>query len=91
MLIGKVELHKKKDIVQGYIAMIAVNSKLRGKGIGSKLVKRFEKDAIEADKIEALVLDTECVNRAALNLYTCRLNSFGFLQGKEIQKLLSER
>ena len=89
-MIGKVEKHKKKDFNQGYIAMIAVDNKLRGQGIVSKLVRKFEEDAIAADKIEALCLDTECVNRAALNLYNCKLTSSRLLQSETIQKLLSE-
>ena len=55
--------------------MLAVSPKLRGQGIASAMVKRFEVDAIEKDKIQALVLDTECVNIAALRLYNCKINS----------------
>ena len=71
--------------------MIAVDDKLRGKGIGSWLVQRFEDDTRANDDIQALVLDTECVNKAALRLYQCKINSLRILPHKEVQELLPKR
>ena len=67
--------------MKGYIAMIAVDGKLRGKGIGSQLVQRFENDVKADHDVSMLVLDTECVNKAALSLYICEFSSYGVLQG----------
>ena len=70
--------------MQGYIAMLAVDNKYRGQGLASLLVKQFEADARANSEIMALVLDTECVNTAALGLYNCEITSIGVLSCKEI-------
>ena len=75
VLIGKLEKHKKRDTDVGYIAMLTVDSSQRGKGLASKLVNRFEQDCRKSDRLECMMLDTECVNKAALGLYMCKITS----------------
>jgi len=66
---------------RGYIAMLAVDHEYRKRGIGSALVAR----AIEAMKslgADEVVLETECVNKAALRLY----ENLGFIREKRLHR-----
>ena len=67
--------------MRGYIAMLAVDATYRKRGIGRALVAR----AIEAMRdcgANEVVLETECVNKAALGLY----ESLGFIREKRLHK-----
>ena len=75
-IIGKVQRHKKGSL-RGYIGMLAVDCKWRGKGIGTRLVLNLlqEMKRTQADEI---VLETEISNVNALKLY----EGLGFFKDK---------
>lgn len=54
--------------MQGYMAMLAVDSRFRNRGIGSKLSKMGIRRMVEAGCTE-IVLETEASNSGALSLY----------------------
>lgn len=66
---------------RGYIGMLAVDEEYRKRGIGVKLAEK----SIEAMKeigCKEVVLETEAVNKAALNLYA----KLGFIRDKKLEK-----
>ncbi|GJD10445.1 N-alpha-acetyltransferase 30 [Galdieria sulphuraria] len=71
----------KRNILRGYIAMLAVRQDFRRQGIGMELVKRV----IERMKIsdcQEVVLETETTNKAALCLY----RKLGFIRDKLLER-----
>eukprot|EP00802_Teleaulax_amphioxeia_P019102 Tamp_19323.p1 GENE.Tamp_19323~~Tamp_19323.p1 ORF type:complete len:296 (+),score=66.67 Tamp_19323:326-1213(+) len=77
VVIGKLEHHR--DYFRGYIAMLAVDEVLRGRGIGSCLVSKAIR-SMRAEGCEEVVLETECSNTGALNLY----EKLGFFRDKRL-------
>ena len=67
--------------MRGYIAMLAVDSSYRKRGIGRALVARAI-EAMRESGAREVVLETECVNRAALGLY----EGLGFIREKRLHK-----
>jgi len=77
VIVCKLERHR--DYLRGYIAMLAVDKNLRGKGIGSCLVSKAIRSMRE-EACEEVVLETECSNTGALRLY----ESLGFFRDKRL-------
>merc|ERR1712137_674720 len=76
------KLDKRRDSVsRGYIAMLAVDTTYRKKGIGSELVVRAIKE-MENEGGEEVVLETEITNKGALVLY----ENLGFLRDKRLRR-----
>ena len=65
----------------GYIAMLAVDSSMRGKGIGSQLVIRAVNEMQRMGCVE-VILETEMANKAALSLY----QNLGFVRETRLEK-----
>jgi peptide alpha-N-acetyltransferase len=80
VVIGKMRNHVShygERINRGYIAMLAVDKRQRGKGLGSLLVEKLieRMQDIGADEV---ILETEVTNKTALRLY----ERFGFIRDK---------
>lgn len=84
MLVGaivcKLEPHRSGPR-RGYIAMLAVRTPYRGRGIGSVLV-RLAVDAMAARAADEVVLETETDNGAAIALY----ERLGFRRSKRLHR-----
>merc|ERR1712151_639649 len=74
-------LHRCRNTHRGYIAMLAVDKELRGRGLGSKLV-RLCLDRMRELGADECVLETEVTNKGALALY----RSMGFVKEKRLHK-----
>jgi len=79
VIIGKIETHKQRE--RGYIAMLTVLKRFRGNGIALTLVQKLCKKTEEMGGDE-MILETECVNIAALKLY----EKAGFMRDKKLMK-----
>ncbi|XP_051502812.1 N-alpha-acetyltransferase 30-like [Myxocyprinus asiaticus] len=77
-IVCKLDMHKKM-FRRGYIAMLAVDSKFRRKGIGTNLVKKAIFAMVEGD-CDEVVLETEITNKSALKLY----ENLGFVRDKRL-------
>lgn len=71
----------KRDINTGYIAMLAVKSDCRNKGLGSMLVSSAISSMI-LHGCQQVTLETEVSNHAALKLYS----RLGFIRDKRLEK-----
>lgn len=81
VLICKVGTHR--DVrMRGYIGMLVIEPKYRGRGIAKKLVKLGVEKMIEWDHVDEIMLETETSNDAALLLYEL----FGFLRTKRMYR-----
>ena len=72
---------KRGEWYNGYIAMLAVDSSVRGKGIGSQLVIRAVNEMERMGCVE-VILETEMANKAALSLY----QNLGFVRETRLEK-----
>lgn len=83
ILIAKLETHSSHSppTLRGYIAMLAVSSSFRGRGIATKLVK-LAIDAMAARGADEIVLETEEGNVAAMRLY----ERLGFVRSKKLNR-----
>ncbi|KAK9453982.1 acyl-CoA N-acyltransferase [Dipodascopsis uninucleata] len=80
VVVGKLAPHR--DIkLRGYIAMLAVATEYRGRGIAKELVKHVLDKLVELDADE-VVLETETSNKAAIALY----ENFGFVRSKSMHR-----
>ncbi|XP_076835380.1 N-alpha-acetyltransferase 30 [Brachyhypopomus gauderio] len=77
-IVCKLDMHKKM-FRRGYIAMLAVDSQFRRKGIGTSLVKKAVYAMIDGD-CDEVVLETEITNKSALKLY----ENLGFVRDKRL-------
>jgi len=80
-IVCKLDMHRCRNTHRGYIAMLAVDKELRGKRIGSKLV-RLCLDRMRDLGADECVLETEVTNEGALALY----RSVGFVKEKRLHK-----
>ncbi|CUS06933.1 unnamed protein product [Tuber aestivum] len=80
VVVCKLETHRGGPM-RGYIAMLAVRERYRGKGIATNLVKMAIKAMIERDADE-VALETEITNTAAMRLY----EGLGFLRSKRLHR-----
>ncbi|CUM63666.1 uncharacterized protein PRCAT00001250001 [Priceomyces carsonii] len=81
VIISKVELHR--DVrKRGYIGMLVIDPKYRGRNIASNLVRLSIKNMIEWDSVDEIMLETEVINKGALKLY----ESLGFLRTKRLYR-----
>jgi N-alpha-acetyltransferase 30 len=84
VIINKLEPHqspRSPSTMRGYIAMLAVSSAYRNKGIATTLVRRAI-DAMVARDADEVVLETEVSNTAAMKLY----ERLGFLRSKKLHR-----
>jgi len=80
VIVCKQSMHR--DVTnRGYIAMLSVHRNWRKRGIASTLVRRSI-EAMKADGVEEVVLETEFDNAAALSLY----ESLGFIREKRLYR-----
>ncbi|KAI9338709.1 acyl-CoA N-acyltransferase [Zopfochytrium polystomum] len=79
VIVCKLDHHR--DRLRGYIAMLAVNTDYRKRGIGTGLVKRALA-AMKAKGADEVVLETEITNKGAQGLY----ENLGFLRDKLMSK-----
>ena len=75
-VIGKIQPHK-KGTLRGYIGMLTVDKKYRGRGIGTELVLKLVEEMKNASA-EEIVLEAEVTNINALKLY----EGLGFFRDK---------
>ena len=78
----KASLSKDGSKMRGYIAMLAVDSKYRKRGIGSGLVRKAlvrMRDEYECDEV---FLEAEITNQGALKLYA----RLGFVREKRMER-----
>mmetsp|Transcript_33441 Transcript_33441/g.77674 ORF Transcript_33441/g.77674 Transcript_33441/m.77674 type:complete len:241 (+) Transcript_33441:31-753(+) len=80
-IVCKLDSHRCRNTHRGYIAMLAVEKGLRGKGIGSTLV-RLCLDKMREMEADECVLETEVTNKGALGLY----RNMGFVKEKRLHK-----
>jgi peptide alpha-N-acetyltransferase len=75
------KLDKHKQALQGYIGMLVVDEKYRGRGIASKLVK-LAVESMEKMDVDHVTLETETTNLSAIGLY----ESLGFIKDKRLAR-----
>jgi len=80
-IVCKLDVHRCRNTHRGYIAMLAVEKSLRGRGIGSTLVGLCLAKMREMGADEC-VLETEVTNKGALGLY----RNMGFVKEKRLHK-----
>eukprot|EP00930_Biecheleria_cincta_P042238 TRINITY_DN29057_c0_g1_i1.p1 TRINITY_DN29057_c0_g1~~TRINITY_DN29057_c0_g1_i1.p1 ORF type:complete len:241 (-),score=30.65 TRINITY_DN29057_c0_g1_i1:139-828(-) len=80
-IVCKLDRHRCRNTHRGYIAMLAVDKELRGRGVGKKLV-RLCLDRMRELNADECVLETEVTNKGALGLY----RSLGFVKEKRLHK-----
>lgn len=81
VIISKVEPHR--DVrMRGYIGMLVIDPKHRGKGYASKLVEMTVQKMIKCDDVDEITLETEVINQGALKLY----ESLGFMRTKRLYR-----
>ncbi|KAL6939667.1 N-alpha-acetyltransferase mak3 [Hanseniaspora osmophila] len=79
-IISKCEPHRGGARLRGYIGMLVIQEKYRGKGIAKELIRKTL-DALENEMhCDEIMLETECSNEAALHLY----EGFGFIRMKRL-------
>ncbi|KAL3426126.1 acetyltransferase [Phlyctema vagabunda] len=81
VVISKLEPHQSHSppTMRGYLAMLAVSSTYRGKGIATELVRRSI-DRMKERGADEVVLETEEDNEAAMKLY----ERLGFARSKKL-------
>ena len=80
VIVSKLEPHRSGPL-RGYIAMLAVRSTHRNRGIATSLV-RMAIDAMIARSADEVALETEITNTAAMKLY----ERLGFLRSKRLHR-----
>lgn len=81
IIVSKIDIHR--DVrIRGYIGMLVVDPKYRGRKIATRLIELTIRKMIEWDNVDEITLETEVKNAAALKLY----ESFGFCRVKRLYK-----
>jgi len=80
-IVCKLDAHRSRNTHRGYIAMLAVEKTIRGKGLGKSLVHLCLERMREMGADEC-VLEAEATNKAALGLY----KNMGFVKEKRLHK-----
>ncbi|KAL1900371.1 N-alpha-acetyltransferase 30 [Ceratocystis pirilliformis] len=83
VIVCKLEVHSSRSppTRRGYIAMLAVESTYRGRGIATSLVKQAIAAMADRDADE-IVLETEETNKSAIQLY----ERLGFIRSKKLHR-----
>eukprot|EP01031_Cornospumella_fuschlensis_P027624 gene27625-33361_t len=83
IMIGTVvsKAEEEDGIMQGYIAMLTVDSRFRGKGIGREL-SNINIDRMAKSGCKVIMLETEASNTGALSLYA----KLGFIREERMYK-----
>jgi len=83
VVVCKLETHQSHSppTLRGYIAMLAVESKYRGQGIATTLVRKAI-DAMVERGADEVILETEETNIPAMKLY----ERLGFLRSKKLHR-----
>ncbi|KAJ4862201.1 acetyltransferase [Trichoderma harzianum] len=83
VIVCKLEVHSSHSppTRRGYIAMLAVASHFRGRGVATALVKKAI-DAMANRNADEIVLETEETNTAAMKLY----EGLGFIRSKKLHR-----
>lgn len=68
--------------LRGYIGMLVIEPKYRGRGMAKRLVSLGIEKMIEWDHVDEIMLETETTNDAALRLYEL----FGFIRTKRMYR-----
>merc|ERR1712232_123456 len=79
-IVSKLDFHR-SNTYRGYIAMLAVDKELRGRGLGTLLVE-LSLDQMRKEGADECVLETELTNTGALSLY----RRSGFVKDKRLHK-----
>ncbi len=79
LVVGRLAPHKNSGRLRGYIAMLAVDTRMRGRGIGRTLVSRVLDTFRDAGAVE-VVLEAEETNYSAIRLY----EGLGFIRDKQL-------
>jgi N-alpha-acetyltransferase 30 len=81
--ISKLDRHQSSSSssYRGYIAMLAVKTQFRKKGLGSQLVIRTI-NAMRRNNADEVILEAEVTNNGALNLY----ENLGFMRDKRLNR-----
>ena len=77
-IVCKLDINKSEK-KRGYIAMLAVDPRFRGRKIGTNLVRLAIEEMIRGDADE-IVLETEVTNQPAMQLY----EKLGFVRDKRL-------
>lgn len=80
-MVCKMDHHKGREFLRGYVAMLVVDSKYRGHGLGSSLVRRSI-EVMRDGGCEEVVLEAEATNAGALALY----QGLGFIRDKRLNR-----
>jgi N-alpha-acetyltransferase 30 len=80
VVVNKLERHRSGSL-RGYVAMLAVHSSHRGRGIATHLVRLAIDTMISLDADE-VALETEITNTPAIKLY----ERLGFLRSKRLHR-----
>eukprot|EP01130_Rhizamoeba_saxonica_P001114 TRINITY_DN10989_c0_g1_i1.p1 TRINITY_DN10989_c0_g1~~TRINITY_DN10989_c0_g1_i1.p1 ORF type:complete len:190 (-),score=30.76 TRINITY_DN10989_c0_g1_i1:25-522(-) len=74
-IVAKIARNTNNDIIEGYIAMLAVHPDYRGRSLGTELVTRSI-DSMKEHGCGEVILETEAINKGALRLY----HNLGFIK-----------
>ncbi|KIZ07045.1 hypothetical protein MNEG_0916 [Monoraphidium neglectum] len=80
VVVCKMDVHRGKQL-RGYLAMLVVDKRFRGKGMGSALARMAIKAMIEGGA-EEVALEAEVTNTGALALY----RALGFIRDKRLHR-----
>lgn len=83
-IVGNLVSHHERKR-RGYVAIVAVQKSYRGRGIAKLLIQR-QVEAFKQLKADEVVLEAECANNAAVNLY----ESQGFLRTRRMHRYYSD-
>lgn len=84
-IIGKCDVHKSSRL-RGYIGMLVVCKEKRGEQLGKYLIMKELEHLRDQTKCDEVVLETQCNNTVALNLY----KKFGFICLKRYKHFYNE-